>query len=62
MPFTILAELSENRWTANIGPGENLWDTEAEAMAAIADLEAAGLSGPWRVVDSADLENLELYG
>lgn len=60
MPYVILQQDSHGEWSDYLGPGENLWETEAAASAAIVDLEAVGFIGPWLIRDSGEPPTLEL--
>jgi hypothetical protein len=60
----VLLMYTTTGWTDALGynaPADaNQWPTEADAMAAAADLEAIGMVGPWRAVPLEEIDNYDL--
>ena len=53
--YTILTERVDGRWTDNLGPWANTWNSTTAAMQAITQLEAFGFTGPWAIVQTSTL-------
>jgi hypothetical protein len=61
--YTILLQRNDQNWTDYLGSGENSWSTEAEARAAIEELQSTGFTSDetrWKIIPTESLGNYSL--